>query len=159
MKSLAGLMNSAAGFGYIIHTAQPIAAPAPVRMAFRHLAEVLASFKMQKIIIQKPYEFIAPHRGNWWPTFIQRFRLIDRWLRKSHGIVQYECRHTNRLRASLDAGHGILLTPNHCRPCDPVVMGFPAREAGTHVFAMASWHLFNQDWFTAQRYVRWAASV
>jgi len=104
---------------------------------------------MQKIIIQKPYEFIAPHRGSWWPTFIQRFRLIDRWLRKSHGIVHYECRHTNRLRASLDAGHGILLTPNHCRPSDPVVMGFPAREAGTHVFAMASWHLFNQDWFTA----------
>ncbi len=104
---------------------------------------------MQKIIIQKPYEFIAPHRGNGWPSFIQRFRLIDRWLRKSHGVVQYENRHLDRLRASLDAGHGILLTPNHCRPCDPVVMGFPARDAGTHVFAMASWHLFNQDRFTA----------
>lgn len=103
---------------------------------------------MQKIIIQKPYQFIPPHRGHWWPTLIQRLRLIDRWLRKTHGIVQYECRHVDRLRESLDAGHGILLTPNHCCPSDPIVMGFPAREARTHVFAMASWHLFNQDWFT-----------
>ena len=42
-----------------------------------------------------------------------------------------------------------MLTPNHCRPADPIVMGFPAREAKTHVFAMASWHLYNQDRFTA----------
>jgi hypothetical protein len=28
-------------------------------------------------------------------------------------------------------------------------MGWLAREVGTHVFAMASWHLFNQDRFTA----------
>lgn len=54
-----------------------------------------------------------------------------------------------KLRESLAAGHGIMLTPNHCRPSDPIVMGFPAREAKTHVYAMASWHLYNQDRFTA----------
>jgi hypothetical protein len=37
------------------------------------------------------------------------------------------------------------LTPNHCRTADPLVMGFLARAAQTHVFAMASWHLFNQN--------------
>lgn len=104
---------------------------------------------MQEIVFEKPYEFIPPHRGDWWPSFIQRFRLIDRWLRKSHGITSYECRNADRLRASLAAGHGIMLAPNHSRPADPIVMGWLARECKTHVFAMASWHLYQQDWFTA----------
>ena len=104
---------------------------------------------MQNIVFEKPYEFIPPHRGNLWPTIIQRFRLIDRWLRKSHGITSYECRHAERLQQSLDAGYGILLTPNHSRPADPIVMGWLARECRTHVYAMASWHLYQQDWFTA----------
>ena len=103
---------------------------------------------MQEIVFEKPYEFIPPHRGNWWPSFIQRFRLIDRYLRRSEGVVSYECRHAERLRASLDQGHGILLTPNHSRPGDPIVMGFLARDVRTHVFAMASWHLYQQDRFT-----------
>jgi 1-acyl-sn-glycerol-3-phosphate acyltransferase len=104
---------------------------------------------MQNVVIEKPYEFIPPHRGHWWPATIQRLRLIDHWLKKSHGVVSYECRHTQRLRQSLSDGHGIMLTPNHCRACDPVVMGFLARAARTHVYAMASWHLYHQDWLTA----------
>lgn len=104
---------------------------------------------MQQIVFEKPYEFIPPHRGDWWPSFIQRFRLIDRWLDKDHGITSWECRNADRLRDSLRAGNGILLTPNHSRPADPVVMGWLARECQTHVFAMASWHLYQQDWFTA----------
>ena len=103
---------------------------------------------MQEIVFEKPYEYIPPHRGDWWPSFIQRFRLIDRWLKKSHGIVSFECRNEHRLKESLAAGHGILLTPNHSRPADPIVMGLLARECNTHVFAMASWHLYQQDWFT-----------
>ena len=97
---------------------------------------------MQDIIIEKPYEFVPPHRGNWWPTIAQRFRLIDRWLRRSHGVVSYECRHVERLTKSISAANGIMLTPNHCRACDPIAMGFLAREAKTHVYAMASWHLY-----------------
>lgn len=104
---------------------------------------------MQDIIIEKPYRFVPPHRGNWWPAFIQRFRLIDRHLRRDHGVVDHECRHVERLEQSLAAGHGILLTPNHCRPADPIVMGLLARRVGCHVFAMASWHLFHLDWFTS----------
>lgn len=104
---------------------------------------------MQKIVIEKPYEFIPPHRGTWWPTFIQWFDLYGRHLRKSEGIVGFELRNQERLRESLAAGHGIMLAPNHCRPGDPLVLGWLARNVGCHVFAMASWHLFNQDWFTA----------
>jgi len=106
---------------------------------------------MQNIVIEKPYRFVPPHRGNWWPSLIQRLRLVDRYLRKREGVVAYECRGLEHLRASLDAGHGILLTPNHCRPADPLSMGFLMRAVRRHPFGMASWHLFNQDRFT-----RWA---
>ena len=104
---------------------------------------------MQNILIDKPYKYIPPHRGNWWPAFIQHFRLIDRWLKKNHGVVDYEIRNSKLLADSLSAGHGILLAPNHSRPCDPIAMGWLARAVKTHVFAMASWHLFHEDRFTS----------
>ncbi len=104
---------------------------------------------MQNIVITKPYKYVPPHRGNWWPAFIQKFRLIDRWLKNSHGIVEREVRDADKLRRSIRDGHGILIAPNHCRPCDPIAMGWLARAANTHVFAMASWHLYNQSRFTA----------
>lgn len=94
------------------------------------------------VIVEKPYQFVPPHRGNLWPSFIQISRLVDRYLARHDGVVDHECRHLQRLRDSLAAGDSILLTPNHCRYADPLVLGWPARELHTHVFAMASWHLF-----------------
>lgn len=99
---------------------------------------------MQKIVLEKPYRFVPPHRGGFWPRLFQRFRLYEPYLRKREGVERYECRHVERLRASLAAGYGILLAPNHCRTADPIVMGWLAKAAGTHLYAMASWHLFNQ---------------
>jgi len=104
---------------------------------------------MQNIVLEEPYKFVPPHRGNWWPNFIQWSNLYGIYLRRHYGVVEYECRGVERLRQSLDAGHGILLTPNHCRLADALVLGFLGREARCHVFAMGSWHLFKQDWFTA----------
>jgi 1-acyl-sn-glycerol-3-phosphate acyltransferase len=102
---------------------------------------------MKDIIVHRPYQFVPPHRGDWWPAFIQTFDLVSIWLRRAEGVVAREIRHAERLRASLDAGHGIMLTPNHCRYADPLALGYLAREAHTHVYAMASWHVFNQSWF------------
>lgn len=102
---------------------------------------------MQEIVFEQPYQFIPPHRGTLWPSFIQTFNLYGRYLRRHHGIASHECRGLEKLRHSLAAGHGVLLTPNHCRPADPIVMGFLSREAGKHVYAMASWHLFMQNKF------------
>lgn len=99
------------------------------------------------VIVEKPYKFIPPHHGDCWPSVTQRLRLVDRYLKYKEGIVDYECRHLDRLRQSIDQHHGILLTPNHCRYADPLVMGWPARELGKHVYAIASWHLFNKNRF------------
>jgi hypothetical protein len=102
---------------------------------------------MPHVVVNRPYEFVPPHAGDAWPSFIQWFELYSLHLRSQEGIVDRECRRVELLRESLDAGHGILLCPNHARTADPLVMGWLAKAAGTHVFAMASWHLFNEGWF------------
>ncbi len=102
---------------------------------------------MQSILVEKPYKFVPPHRGDWWPAIIQYFDLFSPHLRKKEGVVSHEVRNVDRIKASLAAGHGILITPNHPRTADPLVMGYLAREADFYLYAMASWHLFNQSRF------------
>lgn len=106
---------------------------------------------MQSILVEKPYKFIPPHRGSWWPTLIRDLNLHGIWLRRVQGVERYELRGKHHLVQSLHAGHSILLTPNHCRLSDPLVMGWLARETRCLVYAMASWHLFHQS-----RFMRWA---
>lgn len=104
---------------------------------------------MQNIIIEKPYKFRPPCRGTIWSSLIQQCNLFTRFLRRKEGVVDHEVRHLDRLLKSLQAGHGILIAPNHSRNADPLVMGWITKAAKCHVYAMASWHLFNQDWFTS----------
>jgi len=104
---------------------------------------------MQNIIVEKPYKFRPPCRGTIWSSLIQQCNLFTRFLRRKEGVVDHEVRHLDRLLESLQAGHGILITPNHSRNADPLVMGWITKAAKCHVYAMASWHLFNQDWFTS----------
>ena len=66
---------------------------------------------MQNVVFEKPYEFVPPHRGTWWPWLLQR--LLPRRLRKNHGVVSVDCRDVEKLLASVSAGHGILLASNH----------------------------------------------
>lgn len=106
------------------------------------------------VVFERPYHFVPPHRGNLWPSLIQRLRLIDIYLRRCEGVVDYECRHIERFQNSLRRGDGIVLAPNHCRYADPIALGWAARQARTHLYAMASWHLFNKskfDYFALRR--------
>ncbi|MFK7821815.1 MAG: lysophospholipid acyltransferase family protein [Planctomycetaceae bacterium] len=98
---------------------------------------------MQRVVIDEPYEFVSPYKG----TFLSR---LFRWflpghLRKEHGITEWECRGVENLKQSMEAGHGVLLCPNHCRPSDPMAMGLVNTAADCHTFSMASWHVFKQS--------------
>ncbi len=97
---------------------------------------------MQNVVIDKPYRFVPPSRGRFWPAVLKCY--VPRLLRRSYGVTAVEVRGLERLRASLDAGHGIILAPNHCRDCDPLVLAELAGKADTPVFVMASAHLFMQ---------------
>ena len=95
---------------------------------------------MHSVVIDKPYEFVPPYHGRIWPRFLQQF---IRWhLSKEYGIESIECSGLELLCQSLDAGHGVVLAPNHCRPSDPMVVSEMCRQAGVAPFTMASWHLF-----------------
>ncbi|XZE20518.1 1-acyl-sn-glycerol-3-phosphate acyltransferase [Pirellulaceae bacterium SH449] len=109
---------------------------------------------MQDIIIEKPYRFVPPYRGNWVPWIILKSGLVHRYLRKYEGVVDCHLHGVDHLRESLRLGHGVLLAPNHCRYADPLLMAFVASEAKTLMYAMASWHLFEQSMFQ-----RWAIST
>jgi 1-acyl-sn-glycerol-3-phosphate acyltransferase len=98
---------------------------------------------MQNIVLAKPYRFVPPRFSAFWS------RIIGWWLpthlRRSFGVASWEFVGTERLRASLQAGHGVLVASNHCRPCDPVVLGLLGREVGRPFHVMASSHLFMQS--------------
>src|SRR5947208_15212354 len=100
---------------------------------------------MQNIVIDKPYVFVPPHRGHWWPWLLQR--VLPRRLRKKHGIASVECHAADKLLASHRAGHGIVLAPNHSRPYDPETVNELCRQTGVLPFFMASWHLFMEGRF------------
>jgi 1-acyl-sn-glycerol-3-phosphate acyltransferase len=98
---------------------------------------------MRSIIIDKPYRFVPPKPGAFWPM-VMRF-LLPTYLNRSHGVEAYELFGVERLEASVKAGHGIMLTPNHCRPCDPMVIGLLSERIGRPLNIVASWHLFMQN--------------
>src|SRR5439155_2939846 len=72
---------------------------------------------------------------------------MPRYLEKLFGLTRVECVGVERLVGSLKSGHGILLAPNHSRPCDPMLLGVLARASRSSFFIMASWHLFMQSKF------------
>ena len=102
---------------------------------------------MQKVIIEEPYEFVPPGRSKWWPRLVGL--LLNRYLRQKFAVHSVECREVERIRASLAAGHGVLMAPNHCRMSDPMVLGTLRKLMRRDTHAMASWHVFKQDWFSS----------
>jgi 1-acyl-sn-glycerol-3-phosphate acyltransferase len=104
---------------------------------------------MQNIIVEKPYRFIPPYRTTFWSFVIRALRVHQFYLWRSEGVAGYKVRNIERLRASIDAGHSVLVTPNHPRTADPLAMGWLTVEGNTHVYSMASWHLFHQGWLKA----------
>jgi 1-acyl-sn-glycerol-3-phosphate acyltransferase len=80
-----------------------------------------------------------------WPNLLKP--LLPVYLRRSHGIETVDLAGTERLMKSVEAGHGIMITPNHCRPPDPMVVAHLGYAVGRPVHTMASWHLFKQTAF------------
>lgn len=101
---------------------------------------------MQNVLIEKPYQFVPPVRSKWMLWLIMYSGIFKRWLRKMEGVTTCEVRNEEVLKESMKAGHSIMLTPNHSRTADPMVMGYLGQKTGCTFYAMASWHLFNQGW-------------
>lgn len=103
---------------------------------------------MRDLIVTEAYEFVPPYERAFWVRLVRP--CLARFLSGAFGVERVECRGTEHLKKSLDAGHGILLAANHCRPCDPMVLGVLSKQVGRPFFTMASWHLFMKS-----RWLRW----
>ena len=102
---------------------------------------------MQNIVIARPYVFVPPDRGTFWPAAFRpmlRPMLVRKW-----GVTRVEIVGIESLRAALRERASVVLVPNHCRPCDPMVVTVLGAEAGTPLWVMASWHLFMGSHFQA----------
>lgn len=97
---------------------------------------------MQKVVIEKPYQFIPPYMTSWRQRLILLF--LDSYLWRNYGIKSHEIRHAERLDASIREGHGIMITANHSRPSDPMACGWLRLAVKRPMFCMASYHLFEQ---------------
>jgi 1-acyl-sn-glycerol-3-phosphate acyltransferase len=106
---------------------------------------------MRKYLIEKPYQFVPAIRSTWLQKWLLKTKLLDRHLARHFGIIEHECRGLEHLRQSLQTGRAIVLCPNHPRPADPLLLAQVARETPCTMYTMASWHLFNQGWFSRWR--------
>ena len=98
---------------------------------------------MQNIIIDQPYTFIPPSRSLLWPALLKPF--LPAYLDRLHGVKAVDLVGVEHLERSVKAGHGVMLTPNHCRPPDPMVVAHLGYAVARPIHVIASWHLFKQS--------------
>ncbi|MBX7103933.1 MAG: 1-acyl-sn-glycerol-3-phosphate acyltransferase [Gemmataceae bacterium] len=110
---------------------------------------------MQNIVIAEPYQFVPPLATTVWTWPIRYW--LPRRVRSAYGVRSLEFRGMEKITAALDAGHGVLLAPNHCRPCDPEIIGVLCCQIARPCYMMASWHLFKQG--AIQRFMLRAGGV
>jgi 1-acyl-sn-glycerol-3-phosphate acyltransferase len=92
------------------------------------------------VVSDKPYVPVPPYHGTLWPRMINAY--IPRYLKKRYGTSRIDIGGAEKLRASIDAGHGVLVAPNHCREEEPFINSALARKVGKPFFVVASAHLF-----------------
>ena len=76
---------------------------------------------MQNVVIAKPYKFVPPDRGRFWPAVFRP--LLRPFLARVWGVTTVEIVGIESLRSALRERASVLLMPNHCRPCDHSVDG------------------------------------
>jgi 1-acyl-sn-glycerol-3-phosphate acyltransferase len=95
----------------------------------------------------EPYRFVSPYRSTLWCRLLRwyfPFRMLRRML-----VDRLEFRGLDRLEESLRQGAGVLLTPNHSRWPDPLVLGALGVRVGKYFYYLTSYHQFKQGRFSA----------
>ena len=105
--------------------------------------EVQDRFSMNAL--GRPYRFVPPRTGLLFPRILKK--ILPWYMRQKYGITQWEVRGVEWLRTSIDAGHGVILTPNHSRDSDSVGIGFVGHASETCPHFMAGWHVILESWF------------
>lgn len=102
---------------------------------------------MDNVVIDEKYTFVPPYRGTFWTRLISMINPY--YLNRKFGILDVRLQGWEKIQASMQQGHGVMLNANHSRPADPFIMGVLASKLNTYFYTMASWHVFKQDWFSS----------
>ena len=97
------------------------------------------------VVTDSDYQFVPPHSNKHWPRFLSWF--VPGILRRKYGVREVECRGAEKLKTLVDAGHGVLMAPNHSRMCDAFVLDALTHAIRRPTYVMASSHLFHQSRF------------
>jgi 1-acyl-sn-glycerol-3-phosphate acyltransferase len=97
------------------------------------------------LVSDQRYVFTPPKRTTLWTWFTATW--VQAYLRRAWGLEKFELHGLEHIRASLAAGHGILIAPNHCRLSDPPSLGMLVKALHQPVYVMASAHLFRESRF------------
>jgi len=100
---------------------------------------------MDPLVSDQRYVFVPPKRGTGWTWFVATW--VRAYLRRAWGLEKFDLHGLDHVRHSLDAGHGILLAPNHCRLSDPPSLGVLVQALRQPIYIMASAHVFRDGWF------------
>lgn len=99
---------------------------------------------MIPVVREEPYSFYPPQRSAFGYNLLRY--IVPGTLRRMFGVEHVEVRNIEGFQASVDAGHGILLAPNHPRACDPFTVGMISYYSRVPFYFMASWYLFRESW-------------
>ncbi|NIL95899.1 MAG: glycerol acyltransferase [Planctomycetales bacterium] len=86
----------------------------------------------------------------WWPPKLHPFwvwlwrPLRQRMQHREQQLMEVEVRQPGPLQAAMEAGQGILITPNHSGHADAHIMYNAADQAGCPFFFMTAWQVFAQ---------------
>ncbi len=89
-----------------------------------------------------PYRFVPPYRGRFWCGLAKH--VMPRHLRGGMGVPRWHFQGVEHIHDSLSKNAGILLSANHCRWADPVVMGMLGMGLKQYFYYVVSYHLFKQ---------------
>jgi Acyltransferase len=93
----------------------------------------------------EPYRFIPPYRSTLWCRVAKH--MLPRHMRRQIQVTHTQFQGIELLQESLRQKAGILLTSNHCRWADPLVMGALSVRLRQFFYYVVSYHLFKIDRF------------
>lgn len=108
---------------------------------------------MNRYAQQLPPTWWSPKLSPFWIRFCRPLR--RRKQKREQRIMEIEVRGAERLRGAIEAGHGIMINPNHSGHADAHIMYHAADEVGTPFYFMSAWQVFYMQSLIGQQIMRW----
>jgi 1-acyl-sn-glycerol-3-phosphate acyltransferase len=97
---------------------------------------------MNRYVQQIPPRWWGPKLSPAWVRFWRPFR--KRQQVRTQRLMEVDVRGLDHLRAALDSGRGVMITPNHSGHADAYIMYHVADEADRPLYFLTAWQVFQQ---------------